>query len=463
MTDSDSPAPWADFLKELGIETPPTMPPKRVVVEVVQRVTETEYYEPDLTDTDWGEVNRELGLTPSLPSTSKPGEQAPAYEASESPVVNALGLTTPVQELVARAAHEKDILPPAGHEEAEAEDTSRRRESRRGSESSEGRRGDRPERKDRERKDRRDRGPRGKDRSDEAAEQEVCEEPVTSETISEEASEPHAIDWDTPDAEDHPGTAAEVHAIEEDDFSEESEGALTESVGDDEETAEKEGEGGRKRSRRKRRRRKGRKPAPESAQEESAADESGDASADEDRLIVAEAASGVDTEWDEAADALSTTPGDDIPGADSQGESETAEESPARPKRRRRRRSKRSRREDPTTEQAETSETAEEASPGEEEAASEEAAPKRPSRSRRRRRDRQEKKPVEAKLEEDVDIDDEELDDDEDDDSSGKRAHRNIPSWEDAVGMIISTNVESRSKRPQNPNRGRHRGKPRRS
>jgi hypothetical protein len=53
---------------------------------------------------------------------------------------------------------------------------------------------------------------------------------------------------------------------------------------------------------------------------------------------------------------------------------------------------------------------------------------------------------------------------DEDDDSELKTSHRGIPTWDEAIGMIIGTNMEARAKSPSGPSgprgrRGHHRGR----
>ena len=40
--------------------------------------------------------------------------------------------------------------------------------------------------------------------------------------------------------------------------------------------------------------------------------------------------------------------------------------------------------------------------------------------------------------------------------------HRNIPTWDEAVGMVIATNMEARAKNPNGGSRGRGRGRGRR-
>jgi hypothetical protein len=53
------------------------------------------------------------------------------------------------------------------------------------------------------------------------------------------------------------------------------------------------------------------------------------------------------------------------------------------------------------------------------------------------------------------------LGDDEHDDHLDKNSHRAIPSWEDAIGMIVAVNMEARAKSPRSsgPPRGRGRGR----
>ncbi|TVS13443.1 MAG: hypothetical protein EA424_21445, partial [Planctomycetaceae bacterium] len=53
---------------------------------------------------------------------------------------------------------------------------------------------------------------------------------------------------------------------------------------------------------------------------------------------------------------------------------------------------------------------------------------------------------------------------DDDDDLSGASVkHRKIPTWDEAVALVISNNMESRARNPGNGNRGRGRGRGRRS
>ncbi len=65
------------------------------------------------------------------------------------------------------------------------------------------------------------------------------------------------------------------------------------------------------------------------------------------------------------------------------------------------------------------------------------------------------------------DLDDEqhdEMSDDEDDDLSvASVKHRKIPTWSEAIALVISNNMESRARNPGNGNRGRGRGRGRRS
>jgi hypothetical protein len=50
-------------------------------------------------------------------------------------------------------------------------------------------------------------------------------------------------------------------------------------------------------------------------------------------------------------------------------------------------------------------------------------------------------------------------DDDDGDGNPGKLSHRAIPTWEQAIGLIVATNMESRAK---NPGAGKPRGRGRR-
>jgi hypothetical protein len=59
------------------------------------------------------------------------------------------------------------------------------------------------------------------------------------------------------------------------------------------------------------------------------------------------------------------------------------------------------------------------------------------------------------------------LDHEHDHEGEYKPNHRGIPSWEEAIGMIVATNMEARSKNPHagpsSRGRGRGRGGRRRS
>jgi hypothetical protein len=61
---------------------------------------------------------------------------------------------------------------------------------------------------------------------------------------------------------------------------------------------------------------------------------------------------------------------------------------------------------------------------------------------------------------EEADEDHADHDDEFADETSGKVGFRNIPTWQDAIGVIVGTNLESRAKRPGNgPSRGRQQGR----
>jgi hypothetical protein len=64
---------------------------------------------------------------------------------------------------------------------------------------------------------------------------------------------------------------------------------------------------------------------------------------------------------------------------------------------------------------------------------------------------------------EDLHADDHHEDDEDDDDllTLGVK-HSKIPTWDEAVGVVISANMESRAKNPGNGPRGRGRGRGRR-
>lgn len=92
-------------------------------------------------------------------------------------------------------------------------------------------------------------------------------------------------------------------------------------------------------------------------------------------------------------------------------------------------------------------------------------APPRPKRRRRRRSSRKKKTAPEGETKSDAAVDsraseqgsqteDALAEDEEDEDSDAEQSsddspsHRAIPSWQDAVGMIVSANIEARSRRP---------------
>ncbi len=132
---------------------------------------------------------------------------------------------------------------------------------------------------------------------------------------------------------------------------------------------------------------------------------------------------------------------------------------------------------------------AEEEAAGEEDASKDESSedepPKRGRRRRRRRRsgerpeegdrsEQPEKEEVVVKSEEvesdDDDDDDDDADDHDSDDDQGNTSrrsrqsdetgdkHRKIPTWSDAIGVVVQANIDSRS-RPPSPRRGRGRGR----
>jgi hypothetical protein len=47
--------------------------------------------------------------------------------------------------------------------------------------------------------------------------------------------------------------------------------------------------------------------------------------------------------------------------------------------------------------------------------------------------------------------------DDDDDDVDLKAHHRGIPTWDEAIGMIVATNMEARAKNPAGPSGSRGR------
>jgi hypothetical protein len=70
---------------------------------------------------------------------------------------------------------------------------------------------------------------------------------------------------------------------------------------------------------------------------------------------------------------------------------------------------------------------------------------------------------VDAALDLDDDHHDDITEDDDDDLSTASVKHRKIPTWDEAVALVISNNMESRARNPGNGNRGRGRGRGRRS
>ncbi len=98
-----------------------------------------------------------------------------------------------------------------------------------------------------------------------------------------------------------------------------------------------------------------------------------------------------------------------------------------------------------------------------EEVSSDEAGEEKAKRPRRRRSG-QRKRPVEASSESDLDDDDlvgDEADDADSDDSQprgagrGRQLHRNLPTWSEAIGMIVDANLEQRAKSPSKPQASR--------
>jgi hypothetical protein len=161
--------------------------------------------------------------------------------------------------------------------------------------------------------------------------------------------------------------------------------------------------------------------------------------------------------------------GDD---SDVLAEAETTE----RPKRKRsrRRRGRGKKVSDETTEsiEEEKDSTSEKSSADDSELEDETARPKRRRRRRSRRKPDAEENGAEP-LDDAAASDNTEYDADDDDDDDdvsyagskksgrGRPVHQNLPTWQEAVGMIVDANLESRAKSPSKPSspRGRGRGR----
>lgn len=141
-------------------------------------------------------------------------------------------------------------------------------------------------------------------------------------------------------------------------------------------------------------------------------------------------------------------------GAKSDAGDEEDEERPKRKRSRRRRRGGRGRKS--PEEQTVTDETSEE-SPNElSSEASDEEEPSKPKRRRRRRPRSGEKRGEAAETSEspDGELEDTELGED-DAPRRGRQRHRNIPTWSEAIGMIVDANLEQRAKSPSKPQSSR--------
>ncbi len=154
----------------------------------------------------------------------------------------------------------------------------------------------------------------------------------------------------------------------------------------------------------------------------------------------------VDAELSESLDA--TTDGGD--------EEET--ERPKRKRSRRRRRGGRGRKS--AAQQTADGEATEEQSSADQEELSEEDSTEEKKRRPRRRRSGQRSRPVEASDE--STLDEQSLDDTEEAATDrprsagrGRQLHRNLPTWSDAIGMIVDANLEQRAKSPSKPQSSR--------
>jgi hypothetical protein len=109
-----------------------------------------------------------------------------------------------------------------------------------------------------------------------------------------------------------------------------------------------------------------------------------------------------------------------------------------------------------------------------EESVADTEAPKRSKSRRRRRSKKTDREPpgrprVDVGHEADIDsattADDDDDDDSEEDSDYVKEVHKGIPTWEEAVGLVIARNMESRSRHPNGgwQRGGRHRGRDRSS
>ena len=152
-----------------------------------------------------------------------------------------------------------------------------------------------------------------------------------------------------------------------------------------------------------------------------------------------------DPELAQRADALDAT---------SSSEDDEDEEKPKRKRSRRRRRGGRGRK--PADEQTVTDETSEESSEEASAETSEDEEPTKPKRRRRRRSRSGEKRgeAVERGESPDGELEDTELGEDEAPRRARQR-HRNIPTWSEAIGMIVDANLEQRAKSPSKPQSSR--------
>lgn len=152
-----------------------------------------------------------------------------------------------------------------------------------------------------------------------------------------------------------------------------------------------------------------------------------------------------DPELSQRADSLDAT---------ASSEDDEDEEKPKRKRSRRRRRGGRGRKS--ADEQTVTDETSEESSEELSAETSEDDEPAKPKRRRRRRSRSGEKRGEAAERGEspDGELEDTELGEDEAP-RRGRQRHRNIPTWSEAIGMIVDANLEQRARSPSKPQSSR--------
>ncbi len=157
---------------------------------------------------------------------------------------------------------------------------------------------------------------------------------------------------------------------------------------------------------------------------------------------------GDDSELTSRADALDATSGD---------EPDQSEEEEDRPKRKRARRRRRGGRGRKSADLEASNETASDADEKKAEELAEDGDSPRPKR-RRRRRSRGSadggdgQSAAEDQLEEAVTGED---NDEGENPRRGRQRHRNIPTWSEAIGMIVDSNLEERAKSPSKPQSSR--------